>query len=264
MSKSTPPPRGVLVPAPTFFKKDGELDLETQGAHGLYLAKSGIKGVVVLGSTGEGVHVHPRERIAIIKAVRERLNAEGHKDFLVIAGTATHNIEETLEQLRDAKEAGAAYGQSLVPGYNAAVTPDAGLVNWYTAVADKSPLPIIIYNYPGVSNGLHIKASGLSKLAQHPNIVGAKLSHGDVSLITQLSEQEVTERKKIQYRVSRMTELVVKHGVPGIKEATSRMRGFGQIGGTRLPLLGGIVGGDAEWSNWETIFADVEEIEKSL
>ncbi|KAI8317097.1 hypothetical protein K4K59_011005 [Colletotrichum sp. SAR11_240] len=319
-NRATPPPRGVLVPAPTFFKSGGELDLETQCTHAVYLAKSGIKGSVVLGSTGEGVHVHRRERIEIIRAVRERLNVEGFNDFLVIAGTCEHNIEETVQQLHDAKKAGAACGQSLVPGYNAADTTDDGLVSWYTAVADKSPIPIIIYNFPGVANGLRIKANGLSRLAQHPNIVGAKLSHGDVSLITQvtwnpqvnheqfhlytglaqiltpfvflggagavdgtagyfpktlirlftlaskahLSDSEVAERKKIQYRVSCMAEFVVKHGVPGIKEATSRLRGLGQIGGTRLPLLGGIIGGDAEWAKWEETFNVVEEIEKSL
>lgn len=158
-------------------------------------------------------------------------------------------------------------------------------------------------------------------LAQHPNIVGCKLSHGDVSQLTQiasnpaidgrtfrvftglgqqllpvvsvgcggaidgsagffpkalvrlfhlsqetttLSEAERAERRLLQYRVSCMEEIVVRYGIPGIKEAISRLRGFGDADGTRLPLAGGLPGGDAEWAKWKGVLDDMEELEKAL
>ncbi|XWX01391.1 hypothetical protein V2A60_009418 [Cordyceps javanica] len=165
-------------------------------------------------------------------------------------------------------------------------------------------------------------------LAQHPNIVGCKLSHGDVSQLTQialdpalgdadrfrvftglgqqllpvmsvgcggaidgsagffprslvrlfalssrqaaappLSDGEREERARLQYRVSCMAEMVVRHGVPGIKEATRRLRGFGGGGGgggLRLPLAGGLPGGDAEWARWKGVLDDMEELETAL
>lgn len=113
------PPRGVFVPAPTFFTGQN-IDLDTQSRHAIYLADNGIKGIVLLGSTGEGVHIHPKERKTILATVRKALDRAGHQDFLVICGTATQNVDETVDQLVDARDAGAAYGQCLAPAYNAA------------------------------------------------------------------------------------------------------------------------------------------------
>lgn len=157
-------------------------------------------------------------------------------------------------------------------------------------------------------------------LSKHPNIVGCKLSHGDVSyhiqiasnpnidhtkfhtftglgqqllpvlsvgcagtidgsagffpksvvhlyklaVKTQPTEEEVKERKLLQYKVSSVEEIVVKYGTIGIKEAISRILGLGDIDGTRLPLVGGIPGGDKEWENWKEIIGDLDAVEKSL
>lgn len=147
------PPAGIYVPIPTFFAKRSTpaynaitppLDLETQGAHAVYLAKAGIEGLVVLGSTGEAVHIHPRDRAALLSALRDALEKEGFKDYPLVAGTATHSVDETVEQLQDAKAAGAQWGMVLVPGYNAPVTPQEGIISWFQAVADQSPIPILV------------------------------------------------------------------------------------------------------------------------
>lgn len=145
-----PPPRGIYVPVPTFFKATAgpsgthEFDVEAQGAHAVYLASSGIKGIVLLGSTGEGILVHPRERAGFIRKIRQYLDAAGHKDFIVQAGVITQVLQEALEQIQEAKEAGAGYAQVLAPGYLAAITSQEGLIQWFTQLADKSPLPIIM------------------------------------------------------------------------------------------------------------------------
>ncbi|KAM0743563.1 hypothetical protein ACQRIT_001822 [Beauveria bassiana] len=330
---AAPPPPGIYVPIPTFFAPRSSaaynpttppLDHDTQAAHAVYLARAGITGLVALGSTGEAVHIHPRDRRALLTGLRTALDAAGFPAFPLVAGTATHSVEETVEQLRDAKEAGADWGMVLVPGYNAPVTPQEGIVAWFRAVADQSPIPILVYHYPGVSNMVKVTPATFETLSQHPNIVGCKLSHGDVSQLTQiasnpaidgstfrvftglgqqllpvvsvgcagaidgsagffpkslvrlfalsrkqtaLSEAERVERALLQYRVSCMEELIVRRGIPGIKEAISRLRGFGDAdgGGTRLPLAGGLPGGgEAEWAKWKGVLGNMEELERAL
>jgi 2-keto-3-deoxy-L-rhamnonate aldolase len=75
---------------------------------------------------------------------------------------------------------------------------------------------------------------------------------------------EVTERRLLQYKLSCVEELVVKFGTVGIKEAISRVLGLGDADGTRLPLFGGIPGGDKEWENWEGPIGDLQAVEASL
>ncbi|KAF7561289.1 hypothetical protein G7046_g2857 [Stylonectria norvegica] len=326
---AAPPPAGIYVPIPTFFasKKAANfnattppLDSETQAAHSVYLAKAGIRGLVALGSTGESVHLHPRDRHLVLSGIKIALEKAGFKDYPIIAGTATHSVEETVEQLKDAKTSGAQYGLCLVPGYNAVVTTQEGIIRWFTAVADQSPIPVMIYHYPGVSNNVKVIPPTYATLAKHPNIVGCKLSHGDVSYHVQIGSNpaidyshfhaftglgqqllpvlsvgfsgaidgsagffpktlirlydlsikdqptaaELKERRLLQFKVSSMEEIVVRYGTVGIKEAISRLRGYGDLDGTRLPLFGGIPGGDAEWANWKGVLDAVDEVEKSL
>jgi len=326
---SAPPPPGVYVPVPTFFVPktspvyssiNAPLDLETQARHSIYLAKCGIRGLVILGSTGEAIHLTNKERFAVLSSSRNELEKAGFKDYPIIAGTATQDIEGTLTQLTEAKEAGAQWGLCLAPGYFAGAITQEGIILWYKAIADKSPIPIMIYHYPGVSNNVRVSPSTFVTLSKHPNIVGCKLSHGDISHHAQIcaaadvdasgfatftglgqqllpviaigcagtidgtagffpksvvhlynlsvknnvSEEEVKERRVLQRKLSAVEEIVVKYGTVGIKEAISRILGFGDRDGTRLPLRGGIPGGDAEWRNWEGVIADLASVESSL
>ncbi|KAH6655929.1 hypothetical protein BKA67DRAFT_534835 [Truncatella angustata] len=323
------PPPGIYVPVPTFFQSKksatyssiaSPLDIETQAAHSIYLAKAGIKGLVLLGSTGEAIHLTNKERFDVLSGVRQAFEKEGFKDYPIIAGTATQNIEETVEQLKSAKEAGAQWGLSLVPGYFAGASTQEGIIRWFTAVADHSPIPVLIYHYPGVSNNVKVIPSTFATLAKHPNIVGCKLSHGDISVHAQiashpsidhskfatftglgqqllpvitvggvgaidgcagffpksvvklynlsiknsLSDEELKERRALQWKISTVEEIVIKFGTVGIKEAISRLRGFGDADGTRLPLEGGIPGGDAEWAKWQESIDVVQKVEDSI
>ncbi len=78
------------------------------------------------------------------------------------------------------------------------------------------------------------------------------------------TEAVVKERRLLQYKVSAVEELVVKFGTVGIKEAISRILGMGDIDGTRLPLCGGMPGGDKEWENWEGAIGNLKAVEKNL
>ncbi|RPB16302.1 aldolase [Morchella conica CCBAS932] len=328
MSRSLPPAGGIYVPVPTFFVSKSAstysstmppLDLEAQAAHSIHLAKSGCRGLVLLGSTGEAVHLTRAERVSQISYVRQALEAAGFKDYPLIAGTATNGIEETVQLLAEAKEAGAGWGLVLAPGYFAGAADQAGIRGWFEAVADESPIPVMIYHYPGVSNNVKILPSTFRALAAHPNIVGGKLSHGDISvhaqialdptidtdhfhLFTGLGQQlfpvlqvgcfgaidglagifpksvvalynlvtaegpldmeRLQKIRALQYMVSSAEELIVSWGTVGIKEAVSRVLGFGDVDGGRLPLAKGM--GEGEWARWAPIMADMGKIEAAL
>ncbi|KAI1498279.1 hypothetical protein F5X99DRAFT_394180, partial [Biscogniauxia marginata] len=187
------PPPGVYVPSPTFFKPiakgayQPEIDVATQGEHSVFLAKNGIHGLVLLGSTGEAIHLSRSERRDLVSGVRKSLDDAGFPDYPIMAGVLVNAVDEALEWLQDSKDAGAQWGLVLAPGYFGGAASQAGLVEWYTIVADRSTIPILIYNYPGVSNGLVVAPETYEKLAQHPNIVGCKMSHGNVSHHVQVS-----------------------------------------------------------------------------
>ncbi|KAI0402098.1 aldolase [Xylaria palmicola] len=192
-----PPPPGTYVPMPTFFttnssiSKDAAasypLDLDTQTAYSVYLADAGIAGFAIFGSTGEPIHVTAGERNKVISATRKALDAAGHKDYPLIAGVVSQQFEEAVEQLHQAKRAGAQWGVCLVPGYFAVATSQQGIIDWFTAIADKSPMPILIYDYPVVTNNIKVQPSTYEALAKHPNIVGAKIATTDISWHSQIS-----------------------------------------------------------------------------
>jgi 2-keto-3-deoxy-L-rhamnonate aldolase len=147
-----PPPPGVYVPVPTFFLpaessssyRQPPLDIPTQIKHSIFLANAGIKGLVLLGSTGEAIHLSAAERKELISGVRKGLTDAGFAQYPIIAGILTNSIDDALAQLADAEEAGAQWGLVLAPGYFGAVVKEQNIVEWYTKVADESPLPIMM------------------------------------------------------------------------------------------------------------------------
>lgn len=152
VAASVAPPMGVFVPVPTFFKPESaasqstqpEVDVETQVKHSIFLARNGIRGLVILGSTGEAVHLNRQERFDLVRGVRDGLEDAGFKDFPIMAGVLTNGIDETLEGLEDYKKAGAQWGLALVPGYFGTAASQSNIQAWYVTVANKSPLPIIM------------------------------------------------------------------------------------------------------------------------
>lgn len=147
------PPTGVFVPSPTFLypaasssssELQAKVDVETQVKHSVFLAKNGIRGLVLLGSTGEAIHLNRQERFDLIAGCRRGLDSAGFRGYPIMAGVLTNGIDETLEWLRDYAKAGAQWGLVLVPGYFGAAGSQANIKEWYTIVADNSPIPILM------------------------------------------------------------------------------------------------------------------------
>ncbi|KAL2263971.1 hypothetical protein VTK26DRAFT_3965 [Humicola hyalothermophila] len=182
------PPKGVFVPSPTFFQPtttasdptapcEPALDIPTQIAHSVFLARAGITGIVLLGSTGEAVHLSRRERSNLVSSVRKGLTEAGlPADYPLMAGVLTSGgLEETLEWLDDYARAGAQWGLVLVPGYFGPAVGQDGIVEWFAAVADRSPIPVLVYQYPGVTNNVQVLPETYRRLAAHDRIVGCKM-----------------------------------------------------------------------------------------
>jgi 2-keto-3-deoxy-L-rhamnonate aldolase len=149
---AVPPPPGVFVPTVTFFQsstpssaRQAPLDIATQCQHSIHLAKNGVRGLVLLGSTGEAIHLSRTERFELICGVRKGLTDAGFIDYPIIAGVLTNSVDEALEWLDDAKKAGAQWGLVLAPGYFGGAANQENLRDWYKLVADASPMPILMY-----------------------------------------------------------------------------------------------------------------------
>lgn len=145
------PPDGVFVPVPTFYKEAASssslqppVDVEAQVKHSIILAENGITGLVLLGSTGEAIHLSKQERYDLVAGVRKGLDEAGHKDYPIMAGVLINSVDEVLEWLDDFHKAGAQWGLVLAPGYFGAGATQENFVAWFEAVADRSPIPILM------------------------------------------------------------------------------------------------------------------------
>ncbi|THG95093.1 hypothetical protein EW145_g8022 [Phellinidium pouzarii] len=187
MSKSAPPPPGIYVPAVVFLNENDELDIPTIRAHILRLAKGGVTGILVQGSNGEAQHLSHAERSLALRTTRETLDANGFKDTIVIAGTGAQSTRETIELCREAKEAGASHALVLSPSTWLPHMTKENIIRFHRAVADSSPIPTMIYNFPVVTAGIDLDSDTIATLAKHPNIVGTKLSCGNVGKLHRLT-----------------------------------------------------------------------------
>ncbi len=148
------------------------IDYEALGRLIDFQIDSGIDALVAVGTTGESATIEPVDQAEIIRFTVQR--AAGRVP--VIAGSGTNNTAHVLENTRRACEAGADAVLVVTPYYNKAT--QSGLITHFTAVADVSTVPVILYNVPG-RTGCNLQPATVAKLAEHPNIVGLKEASGN-------------------------------------------------------------------------------------
>lgn len=179
---------GMYCPIVTIFAPNEDLDLPAQGSHAVRLARAGLAGIVAMGSNGEAVHLTSSERSSVISTMREALDKEDFKRIPIIAGCTAQSVRESIQLCKEAKSAGASYAICLPPCYyRPAITMDV-VANYFEAVADESPLPVLMYNYPGAVAGVDIDSDTMTRIARHKNVVGAKLTCGSVGKLTRVAE----------------------------------------------------------------------------
>ncbi|KAH8672615.1 dihydrodipicolinate synthetase [Tricladium varicosporioides] len=179
------PGAGCYVPAITFFHPDTDsLCPFEQGKYYSYLSKTGLKGLVILGTNAETFLLTREERKALLELAR----ASVASDFPIIAGVSGHSTAQVLEYIKDAHEAGANFALVLPCAYFGKQTTPEVVKRFYGQIATVSPLPLIIYNFPAVCNGLDLDSEIITEIVvQNPKIVGVKLACGSVAKITRLS-----------------------------------------------------------------------------
>ncbi len=178
-------PNGVYPPVPTFFDDQEDLDLATLRRHLRRLADSGIAGYVLMGSNGEAVHLSEGEREQVITTAREVVGS-GEQAMPIVAGCGDQSARATIALCHMAARCGADFALVLPPSYYRGLMNNRALIAYYQAVADSSPLPVILYNMPASAAGIDLDAATICTLAGHPNIVGLKDSAGNIAKLAQV------------------------------------------------------------------------------
>ncbi|KAG6864974.1 hypothetical protein C0991_005881 [Blastosporella zonata] len=186
---STAPLPGIYVPAVLFFTEDENFDIPAIQSHVLRLAQGGVTGILVQGSNGEAQHLSHEERKEAIQLTRKTLDDNGFQNVLVIAGTGAQSTRETKKLCLDAKDAGASHALVLTPSTWPPQMSVENIIRFHREVADASPIPVMIYNFPVVTAGQDLDSDTIATLAQHPNIVGTKLSCGNMGKLHRLTTQ---------------------------------------------------------------------------
>ncbi|KAI0123053.1 hypothetical protein BJ170DRAFT_587390 [Xylariales sp. AK1849] len=181
-------PCGIYAPTMTFFDPETEeLDIPVIKKHAERLAKAGLAGLVTMGSNGEAAHCTREEKMAVTSATREALDAAGFTSTPIIVGATEGSVKGTIELCKESQKAGGDYVLLLPPSYFRAHMDEEAVEGYFTAVADASPLPLILYNYPGAVAGIDMDSDLLIRLAKHDNIVGTKFTCGNTGKLTRVA-----------------------------------------------------------------------------
>jgi 4-hydroxy-tetrahydrodipicolinate synthase len=163
----------LLTAMVTPFAPDGSLDLPAAARLASHLVDGGCDGLVVSGTTGESPTTTDAEKLALLRAVLEAVGDRAR----VIAGAGSYDTAHSIH-LAKASATEGAHGLLVVTPYYSR-PPQAGLLAHFTAVADATPLPVLLYDIPPRSV-VPIEFETLRVLAAHPNIVGVKDAKGDL------------------------------------------------------------------------------------
>ena len=167
--------KGVLLPVTTPFARGGEVDLDALGANLDRWSQTRITGYVLLGSTGERVHLDELEYLRVIEYARERVSS----DLAFIVGAGQQSTIGTIREVMSAAAAGADAVLVITPNYYRTAITQESLVSYYEAVADAAPVPVLLYSMPALT-GIKIEPDTIARLSAHQNIVGVKDSSNDL------------------------------------------------------------------------------------
>src|SRR5437868_6141084 len=172
---------GVFSPIPTPFDDHDRVDtVRLKRALTKWMARP-LAGVVVLGSNGEAALMDDFESDQAIVAAREAVP----RDKIFLVGTGRESTQAAIKASKRAAEHGADAVLVRTPGFFKSQMTNEVFVRHYTAVADASPVPVLLYNFTAVT-GVNLLPAAVARLATHPNIVGMKESGGDIGQVADL------------------------------------------------------------------------------
>ncbi len=166
---------GIYPPVPTPFDAKGRIALDPLKRNLATLNQFDLRGFVILGTNGEYVMLTEQEKLWVLDAARRAIPS----DRLLIAGTGCQSTGETIDLTQKAAELGADAALIITPSYYRGLMTPQALLGHFNAVADMSPIPVLLYNMPACT-GIDLDAEIITILARHPNIIGIKDSSGNV------------------------------------------------------------------------------------
>lgn len=170
---------GVATALATPFQENGQLNLEAWAALIEDQIKEGVTGLVIGGTTGEGMTITDDEFETLLVRAVEVANGRA----VIIAGTGSNNTAVSIEKTKRAAELGAEMAMVVTPYYNKST--QTGLIAHFTAIADASPIPLMLYNVPS-RTGVALAPETVGELAEHPRITALKEASGDISVMAQM------------------------------------------------------------------------------
>jgi 4-hydroxy-2-oxoglutarate aldolase len=174
-----------MVPAVTTFTASGDLDgAAFQRNLDAHLA-FGMDGILVAGSSGESALLDDEDRRQLLAWARERIPS----DKWLLAGIGSESTRQTISRAHDAKAAGADAVLVISPHYFLKRMTEPALLAHFRAVADASPLPVLLYNMPAYTH-IVLSPAFVHEMAQHENVIGMKDSAGNIPVLQQYLEAQ--------------------------------------------------------------------------
>lgn len=175
--------RGAFLPVTTpFDATTGDVDVSAFCSNLSRWFENPVSGILISGSTGESVFLDEEERATLVEAAASVVP----QDANVIAGTGSESTRHTIRLTQQAAAAGADAVLVSPPAYFKGAMSDEVLVSHFSAVADASPVPVLVYQVPLRLSTLEFSTELIGRLSEHPNIVGIKDSRGQLDLAVEL------------------------------------------------------------------------------
>jgi dihydrodipicolinate synthase/N-acetylneuraminate lyase len=230
---------GIIPPITTPFTAEGDIYFKKLEFNVDRFCRGPIAGIGALGSTGEAILLSDQERRDVLRAVREATPPEK----VLVAGTGIESAIETLRLTEYAAELG--YDAALIRTphfYKAQMNRPQNMLAFYRTVADRSPLPVIIYNFPQ-NTGYDMPNEVVAQLAEHPNIIGIKESSGNIekaralveltrnvkATATVTEQQQAVTQRMLKQAVVAGSGSVVAVGAMGAKPSSSSVEVVGTL-----------------------------------
>jgi len=206
---ASPDLSGIFPPIVTPFNKDESIAWDKLEHNMDQWNKHPLAGFLVHGSNGEFCYLNTKERVDVIKAVKENVGP----GKLVLAGSGCESTMETIEMTQAMAEAGADVAVVITPCYYKGKMTGSVLEAHYTAVADASPIPVVLYSVPA-NTAIDLPVETVASLARHQNIIGMKESGGDITKIG--SMVHLTKGEDFQILAGSASFLLASHTVGAV------------------------------------------------
>jgi 4-hydroxy-2-oxoglutarate aldolase len=224
---------GIFPPITTPFHPDGRIYQRKLEQNVEQYSRTPMAGIVVLGSTGEAVLLSDEEHREVLKMAREA----AAREKVLIAGTGVESASQTLHLTEYAYQLGYDVAMIRTPHYyKGQMANPLNMLTFYRFVADRSPLPVIIYNFPQAT-GYDIPAELVIELAEHPNLIGIKESSGSIEKVQKMVEgtRHIQRKARVTETFSAVTGRMLKAATePLATEEDGTMVPVGALAGKKV------------------------------